>query len=215
MIVTKIERRKRDSRRVDLFIDDEFAFGINEEVLLRSGIRTGDHLTEEALKTIRESQESSLARNRALKLLNGRLRSEAELRADLRDHEFHPDTIESVIGQLRDLRLLDDRRFAHAFVHDARMRRALGRILLQFELKRRGIQEPVIREVLAVPAEAGEEEAVAFNAAGKLLRRYRASRKKLPPELERKRTAEFLGRRGFDWPTITAVMKRLFREEEP
>ncbi len=212
MIVTNIERRKRDSHRVDLFIDGEFAFGINEEVLLRSGIRKGDSLTEEALGKIRASQESSLARNRALRLLGGRLRSEAELRTDLLEHEFHPATIESVIEQLRALRLLDDRRFAQAFVHDARMRRALGRILLQLELRRKGIPEPVIREVLDAAAQP-DEEAVAFAAASKLLKRYRASRKPTPPERQRNRAAQFLGRRGFDWQTIAAVMKRLFRED--
>src|SRR5258706_940277 len=212
MIVTNIERRKRDSHRVDLFIDGEFAFGINEEVLLRSGIRKGDSLTEEALEKIRASQESSLDRNRALRLLGGRLRSEAELRTDLLEHEFHPATIESVIEQLRALRLLDDRRFAQAFVHDARMRRALGRILLQLELRRKGVPEPVIRDVLDRAAQP-EEEAVAFEAASKLLQRYRASRKPTPPERQRNRAAQFLGRRGFDWQTIAAGMKRLFRED--
>jgi regulatory protein len=214
MIVTNIERRKRDRRRVDLFIDGEFAFGLNEEVLLRSGLRKGDSLTGEELDGIRASQESSLARNRALKLLSGRLRSEAELRTDLLEHEFHPATVESVIEQLRQVRMLDDRRFARAFVHDARMRRALGRILLQLELRRKGVPEQVIREVLDAAAQ-DEEEAVAFEAASKLLKRYRSSRKQSPTDRQRNRAAQFLGRRGFDWQTITAVMNRLFGEDAP
>jgi regulatory protein len=214
MIVTNIERRKRDARRLDLYIDGEFAFGVSEEVLLRSGICKGDALSGEELDELRESQELSLARSRALKLLGGRLRSEAELRADLLEKEFHPSTVDSVLHQLRELQLLDDRRYAHAFVHDARMRRALGRILLQFELRRRGIAEPIIRELLSLPTQAEEEEAVAFKAASKLLERYRHSRKGRPPERQRSLAEQFLGRRGFDWQTIAAVMKRLFREEE-
>ena len=56
MIVTKIERQKRNSQRVNLFLDGEFAFGIHDEVLLRSGIRKWDRLTEETLDTIRVSE---------------------------------------------------------------------------------------------------------------------------------------------------------------
>jgi regulatory protein len=214
MIVTKIERQKRNSRRANLFIDGEFAFGIHDEVLLRSGIRKGDRLTEEALQKIRESEELSLARNRALKFLSARLRTEAEVRSDLVEKEFHPGTVDRVVLHLRELRLLDDMRYARAFVHDARLRRALGRILLQKELQRKGVPQSVIQEVLAESARPEEEEDVAFRAASKLLERYRTSRKSIPPERQRARTAQFLARRGFDWQTISEVTKKLFRGEE-
>ena len=214
MIVTKIERQKRNSRRANLFIDGEFAFGIHDEVLLRSGIRKGDHLTEEALQKIRESEELSLARNRALKFLSARLRTEAEVRSDLVEKEFHPGTVDRVVLHLRELRLLDDMRYARAFVHDARLRSALGRILLQKELQRKGVPPSVIQEVLAESTRPEEEEDVAFRAASKLLERYRTSRKSIPPERRRARTAQFLARRGFDWQTISEVTKKLFRGEE-
>jgi len=214
MIVTKIERQKRNSHRVNLFIDGEFAFGIHDEVLLRSGIRKGDRLSEESLRKIRESEELSLARNRALKFLAARLRTEAEVRADLIEKEFHPETADRVVLEFRELRLLDDERYARAFVHDARMRRALGRILLRHEMLRKGVPQSIVQEVLAVSALPEEEEAVAFKAASKLLVRYRTSRKSLPPKRQASGTAQFLARRGFDWQTIAAVMKRLFREEE-
>lgn len=213
MIVTKIERQKRNSHRVNLFIDGEFAFGIHDDVLLRSGIRKGDLLTEEALAGIRDSEEFSLAKSRALKLLNRRLRTEAEVRADLLEKEFHPGTIDRLVLHFRELRLLDDLRYSRAFVHDARLRRTLGRILLLRELRRRGVAQSVIHEVLGVQTLRDEEEAVAFKAASKLLDRYRTSRKKTLPETQRARLTQFLGRRGFDWETIAAVLKRLLAEK--
>ena len=213
MIVTKIERQKRNSRRVNLFLDGEFAFGIHDEVLLRSGIRKGDHLTEEALELLRVSEELSLAKGRALKLLASRLRTEAELRSDLLEQEFHPAAVERVILHLREVRLVDDVRFTHAFVHDARLRRALGRILLTRELRRRGVPQPIIEEALSASTRPEEERAVALKSASKFLGRFRSSRKRIPPERQRTRTTQFLARRGFDWETIAGVIQELFPPE--
>lgn len=210
MLVTKIERQKRNAHRINLFLDGRFAFGVDDEVLVRSGIRTGDHLTGEALESIRESGEKSLAKSRALKSLSRRLRTEAEVRSDLLENEFHPRTVDRVIEELRAMGLIDDTRFARAFVHDARMRRALGRIALQRELLRKGVPRQVILDELASSARPDDEVAAAFSAASTLLSRFRASRKRLPPEKERERAAQFLGRRGYDWEIISGVLRRLF-----
>ncbi len=214
MIVTRIERQKRNARRTNLFLDGRFAFGVDDEVLLRAGIRKGDHISEEALEKIRESEETSLAKSRALRFLTRRLRTEAELRSDLLEKEFHPRTVDRVIAELRALALIDDARFARAFVHDARLRRALGRIALRRELLRKGVPRQIILDELAAAARPDEERAVAFDAASKLLARFHSSRKPIPPAKERERTAQFLGRRGFDWEIISGVLQKLFGGEE-
>jgi len=76
MIVTNIERRKRDSRRVTCFIRREFRIsGINEEC--GSGrISDGYSRTEEgAVKDQRGRRRSQVSsRNLALRLLSGWLR---------------------------------------------------------------------------------------------------------------------------------------------
>jgi SOS response regulatory protein OraA/RecX len=104
-------------------------------------------------------------------------------------------------------------RFARAFVHDARLRRVLGHRLLRLELRRKGVAEAAICGVLEEAAPPEQERALALAAASKLLGRYRASRKKTLPASQQARIAQFLGRRGFDWGTIRAVIRRLFPTE--
>jgi regulatory protein len=212
MLVTKIERQKRDAHRANLFIDGEFAFGVQDEVLLRSGIRKGDQLTQEELEAIQASGEFALAKRQALRILARRLRSEAEIRTHLLEKEFHPGTVDRVLVHLRELRLVDDLRFARACVHDMRLRRALGRIALERQLRLRGIARSTIMEVLGEVGGREDDTAIAFRAVTRLLERFNKSRKKLLPEQQRARAIQFLARRGFDGETISAVITRATRE---
>ncbi|TLY33150.1 MAG: hypothetical protein E6K56_01590 [Ignavibacteria bacterium] len=211
MLVTKIERQKRDPHRVNLFIDGEFAFGLQDEVLLRSGIRKGDRLSDKELETIQASGEFALAKRQALRILARRLRSEAEIRTHLLEKEFHPQTVDRVVLKLRELRLVDDLRFARAFVHDMRLRRALGRIALERHLRLKGVPRSTILEVLGETGGREDDASIALRAVTKLLERYARSRKKLLPEQQRSRAIQFLARRGFDGETISAVIARATR----
>src|SRR2546422_689236 len=214
MLVTKIEPQKRDPHRVNLFIDGEFAFGVQDEVLLRSGIRKGDRLSEQELETIQASGEFALAKQQTLRMLARRLRSEAEIRSHLLEKEFHPQTVENVLLHLRDLRLVDDLRFARACVHDMRLRRALGRIALERQLQLKGVPRPTILEVLGEVGGREDDAAIALKAVTKLLERYAKSRKKLLPEQQRARAIQFLARRGFDGETISRVITRATRADD-
>ena len=76
MVVTKIERQKRHPQRVNIFLDDEFAFGIHDAVLVKAGIAKGDRLSEDDIARLQSLQETKLAMERALRLLSHRRRSE-------------------------------------------------------------------------------------------------------------------------------------------
>lgn len=215
MIVTRIERQKRHPDRVNVYLDGEFAFGLDLEVLLRHGLRKGDSLEEGTRHALLGAEEVSKARSRALRYLSYRLRSEREVRLKLAEKEFSPAVVDRVIEQLRASGLIDDRRFASAFAHDARLRKATGSKLLRMQLVAKGVARPLAEEVLAAGEDREEEEAAALKAARALVARYRSSRKKSASEAERRRVAQFLQRRGFGWDVITPVLKSLFHGSEP
>jgi regulatory protein len=215
MIVTRIERQKRHPGRVNVHLDGEFAFGLDEEVLMRHGLRKGDVLSEETRHALLGAEEISKARSRALRYLSYRLRSEREVRLKLAEKGFASEVIDRVVEQLRSGGLVDDRRFASAFAHDSRLRKATGTRLLRMQLVAKGVARPLADEVLAAGADREVEESAALAAARSLVARYRSSRKATPAEAERRRVAQFLQRRGFGWEVITPVLKTLFRDSDP
>ncbi|MBI4546978.1 MAG: RecX family transcriptional regulator [Ignavibacteriae bacterium] len=211
MIITKLERQKRDPHRVNVYLDDEFAFGVHEDVLVKYGLRKGDTLDQATIKTIQSSEELSHAKEKALKFLSYRLRSEKELRTKLREKEFPPNIIDEVIDHFRSLGLVDDRKFAQSLVHDLQLRRPAGKKLIQQKLRLKGIAQPIIQEVIAECMSSDDEQELAVQAAQKLLKRYRSSRKKIDPKKQQQRIAQFLARRGFDWSTVSPVLHQIFK----
>ena len=74
----------------------------------------------------------------ALRILNYRFNSEAELRRKLRSKDFDAPTIEATLARLRDEHWLDDDRFAGAFVR-TRANKRQGRMRLLRELQAAGV----------------------------------------------------------------------------
>lgn len=210
MVVTNIERQKRRPKRVNVYIDGEFAVGLHEDVLFKFGLRKGDNVDRKTLVTIESAEESHLAKEKALRFIGYRLRSEKELRSKLRERQFHPQVIEDTVRYLRENRFLDDEAFARSFVKDALLRKPTGRLLLKRQLRLKGIETGMIEEVLDELVPQRDEDTLANEAASTLLKRFRASRKEVDRDKQRARLASFLARRGFGWPTIHGVLNRLF-----
>lgn len=210
MLVTKIERQKRHLHRVNIFLDNEFAFGLHEEVLAKTRIRVGDDLTQQTIELILTHEEFTLAKQQALRFIGYRMRSERELRVKLIEKEFDPATVDNVVHHLQLLGIINDKIFAEAFIHDTQLRKPAGRRLLVQKLRLKGIAPPVIDDVLNEKVTRDEEQILAFNSAQHLMKRYRASRKNVDEEKQRQRISQFLARRGFGWDTIAPVLKQLF-----
>jgi regulatory protein len=213
MVITKIERQKRYHKKVNIYLDDEFAFGIHEDVLMKFQLRKGDPINNDTLEQIQSSEEFNLAKEKALRLIGYRARSEKEIRMKLREQQFRPATIDEVIEHLKKLAIIDDNKFAQAFVNDTLLRKPTGKAMLRYQLRLKGIDTQTINEMLRVTFEKQDEEMLALDAAKKLLARYRSSRKATELEKQQRRIAGFLSRRGFGWTTTNTVLRKLFKNE--
>jgi regulatory protein len=210
MKITKIERQETNPKRVNIFCDDQFAYGVHEDVLVRFGLRKGDVVDGKLAAELERAEEFNQAKVAALKFASHRQRSEKEVRLKLTEKEFAPAVIDEVVAHLEKHRILDDEAFARAFVNDQLMKKSAGVKLLRQRLRLKGISKPIIEKVLGETLGVETEIALAREAAAKQLRRLEISSKKLPREKKLKRLADFLSRRGFTWDTVSTVIKELF-----
>jgi regulatory protein len=211
MLVTKIERQKRNPHRANVYVDGEFAFGIHVDLLASLGLRKGDTLGKEALDTILTKEEFSLAKSYSLRYLGRRRRSVKELHDKLIQKEFSPQTIETVIAHLSELRLLNDVDFSRAFVHDIQLRKPSGQRLLRQKLRLKGVSPSIIDDILSEVVPEKDEEDLATEEGERFMKRYKVSRKAIEREKQQGRLAQHLARRGFRWATIMPVVKKIFR----
>lgn len=212
MIVTAIERQKRDRARVSIFVDGEFALGLGTGTLARSGLRKGDRVDRDLLERLRKEEEESSARAAALRYAGRRRKTEQEIRRKLASLSFTPAAVEAAIDALRASGLADDRAYVRAYVHDAQLRRPAGGRMISARLRGKGIPRDLLREEIEAALGPEEEARLAGRCAEGYLERLAGRRRAGEPLRPSERTAllrRYLAGRGFGPPAIDAALKAL------
>lgn len=148
--------------------------------------------------------EKAKARESAFRLLKLRPRSEYELRQKLGRKQYSDETIDETIQYLKQLQLIDDRRFTKAWIN-SRLARPFGLNRIRQELKLKGIEEQIIKEELSTAKETFTEDETVLNLAQRRFKRY----KNIERIKAKRRTYEYLVRRGFSSAAITKALRQL------
>ncbi len=189
--ITSLERQKRRRRRISVFLDGAFAFGVNEEAVLRFALHKGTDLSDELRRDIEEYDLRIQSKLFAERHIAARMRSELEIRQYLRRKDIPDAIIEETIDDFRRVRLLDDEEFARAWVRDRMRLKPKSTQLLRRELLAKGIAADIVEAVLTESEQ--DDPALAVELARIWVRRHRN------PDMEsaRRRLAGYLQRRGF------------------
>jgi regulatory protein len=200
--VTSLEVQKNNKERVNVYLDDTFAFGLS--LIEAASLRKGQHLSDEQIAALKSRDTVEQAYDRALRFLGNRPRSAAEVRRNLTEHEIAPAIADEIIERLESKGYLDDLAFAKFWVSNRQQFKPKGTRALRFELKEKGIADDIIGEVLA---EVDTSDA-AYQAGKDKARRFRA----LDKRSFREKLTSYLLRRGFDYETVREVTDRLYSE---
>jgi regulatory protein len=204
--VTAIEAQKRNPNRVNIYLDDQFAFGLAR--IVAAWLQVGQELSEEKVAALQEEDAREVALQKSLHFLSYRVRSIEEVRKNLEKHEIPKAAIQSTLEKLQNAGLLNDHEFARTWIENRNTFRPRGRRALRMELRQKGLPESVIETTLE---ETTDEEALALTAARKQLRKLQG----LDWMDFRKKMAGFLGRRGFPYEVVASATRQVWQEEHP
>ena len=174
-----------------LALSDGREFVFSDEACERAGIVAGDAATPEVLAALDVAEQRVKAHEAALRLLAHRARSERELRTRLGMRGIEPAAIDDEIVRLRAAGLLNDERFAEAWVEDRQRFAPRGRRMLRYELLGRGIEPSTVDSATGEVDDAEIARELAMNKA------KRPSTETYEEFLAR--VGGFLRRRGFDY----------------
>jgi regulatory protein len=202
--VTAIGEGKRRKRRVNIFLDDKFAFSLEAEVALKEGIKVGQELSEGDIEALTGAELSQRCYDAALRYLDYRPRSQSELKQRLARRGFDGDIIEATLARLKELGLVDDLAFARFWQENRQVFSPRSRWLVRRELKAKGIADEVIERVTVdVDDEDSAYQAALTKARSLSLADYEGFRKRL---------GEYLKRRGFGYGVIKNTLKKVWEE---
>lgn len=218
--ISALEWGKGRRKRVNVFLDDEYAFSL--EAMTAARLYPGQELSQTEIDELRREDAVNLAQERALRLLEHRPRSRAELERRLRQAKLAPEAIEEALVRLERVELVDDTGFARYWVEQRLTHRPRSRMALQYELRRHGVSREAIDRAL--------RDVVDLEVATALAESHLRERRR-PPRLDavatdtpgegessaweavRAEIAKLLQSRGFGYRTIEDTLAGLEERE--
>ena len=137
----------------------------------------------------------------ALKYLSFRSRSVKEMHDYLVKKEYQEEDITEAIKQLIELKFLNDDDFARQFTEN-RQRKGKSKKLISFELSMKGVSKETSEDVMEY---AKNDYKTAMEYISKRLKQF----DRYDPEEKQKKIISRLRSRGFDWKTISKVLKKI------
>ncbi len=202
-LITKIEQQKQQKHRFNIYINDEYAFSVHEDVLVKFRLMKGRMVDTGDIETISAEEEFQKAYHKALLYLARKLRSTQSMRVHLESKGFEAGIIDQVIGRLLDEKLLDDHLYAEQLVRHRIMHQKKGKRWVQQELSQSGIDsEAVAAAMNHIDTEAEFE--IASQLAAKKWRSLRGDLKG-----KKQKTVMYLARRGYGYDLIHSILSQL------
>lgn len=197
-IITALKFQQRNKERVNVYLDGEYAFGL--DAIQAAGLRKDQVLTDGEITALKAQDERNRAFNRAVRFLSYRPRSRAEVERYLRSKKIVEETVADVIARLEQANYLDDEVFARFWIENREQFRPRSQRALRYELRQKGVSNQIIARLLD---ELDDETAAWHAVEGRLSRWASLSRDEL-----RQKVTGYLSRRGFDYSTIALCFER-------
>ena len=202
--IKSVKSNKR-RRRISISIDDDSTITLDNEVILKAGLRPGQEIDEKQIGKLKEADIEQRCLNAAKRFIGYRPRSESEVINRLHKQGYERSLIDNVISKLKDANLVNDLEFAN-FWRDNRLSvNPKSKNLLKYELRRKGVRPEIAEEAIS----GLDDEAAATKAAEKKVRSIKSSDY---PEFHDKLT-NYLKWRGFNYEIIERICENMWQKK--
>ena len=199
-LITSIKFQE-NQKRINVYLDNEFGFGLDLENYVKLGLKVEQVLTDEEVKKIIKEGEFQKVYDKILRFGSLRPRSEKEYKGWLTKHKVSQRFRQELFNRLKRLDFVNDRKFAAWWVDQRQNFRPKSKRILNIELRLKGIGKETIEEVL------GEAKIDELAVAKNTLEKKKYKWEKLDDFEARRRKANFLAGKGFSWEIIKKVVE--------
>lgn len=199
--VTKVTQQRR-AGRYNIYLDDEYAFAVDEKVLITYNLFKGTELDEANIETIRAAEFSQKAYTQALVYATGQMRTSKQVSRKLKERGYDNNLIKEVVKRLNDDHVIDDEAYAQTYVDQAKSAGKLGPRGVQFKLQQAGIDQFIIEDALVTYELDDQIAALTTRVASLLEKNVRYSK-----FMAEQKTQQKLLQQGFDLNLIKQAIQ--------
>lgn len=143
----KIEKiKKLTGGRYKIFLDND-TITVYEDVILNNNILYHDEIDDDMYYKIKDENIYYELLNSSIKYIAKRLRSEKEIRDYLSKKTLDNYMIDNIVNNLKEQRLIDDKRFAQSYVFDKLNLTNIGIKKIKYDLSTLGISDDIIEDI--------------------------------------------------------------------
>ena len=201
--ITKIATQKQ-AGRYSIELDNVFAFGVAESVLIKYGLAKGQELDDAIIAQIKYDDAIAKAFNTALNYLGHALRTEKQIRQKLADQQVTEAIQDVVVARLKDLGYVDDVNYAKHYVATKKRLSPKGPVAISLALQQAGVADTAISQALATYT-TEEQFAVGEQLALKLAQRYQRE----ATRAKQQKIVQALVQKGFTFDIAQAVVAQI------
>lgn len=191
-----------NGKRVNIYLDGEFGFGIDLENYVVLGLKVNQEFTSEEVEKIIKKAGFQKSLDKLLRFATVRPRSEKEVKDYLKRKEIHESLHKELFNRLNRLELINDEKFARWWVDQRQSFKPKSKRILVGELRTKGIHKEIIEQTLS-ETNINEEKIAERELERKLYKWERLSAN----EAKRKKS-DYLLRKGFSWDIVEKVVKK-------
>ncbi len=195
-VITKLSPAVKNEKRVNVFVNDKFAFSLDVAQVVDLKVKVGMKLSEADLLRFRKASNFGKLYQRTLEWVLTRPRSVRETYDYLRkkkfnkpEYEISDEDIEAVVVRLQEKKYLDDQKFAEYYVENRFLKKGVSTKRLKMELAKKGVAEELTVRALAQVGRDDREE------LRKMITRKRA-------RYTDEKLIAYLVRQGFDFELV-------------
>ncbi|MDP4088340.1 MAG: recombination regulator RecX [Bacillota bacterium] len=207
-VISKIEIQRNNKKRVNVYLNNEYAFSCDAEIVYRYGLKISKIVELDEMKEIIDNDNVIKAKNDTLKFIERSYKTEKELRDRLLKKGYDLRTIDKAIDFAKQYDFLDDKRYAEMYMKEKS--RSVGRNKLRYDLIKKGVEDDIIEEIQDTISEVSEIEGAEILAGKKysVLSKRERDNRKLYEKLLR-----FLVSRGYTWEVAKSAIKKVMEVE--
>jgi regulatory protein len=158
MKITAIKQQVRRQGRYSVFVDDKYAFSLGADALLEQKLASGQELSEEQVRELKQASLDDKAYSGALAYAMLRPRSTWEMDQYLKRKKTSPPLAKTILNKLSMSGVLNDEAFARSWVANRRLLKPVSRRRLLQELRAKRVPDEAAERAMA--EDSTDEKAV-------------------------------------------------------
>ncbi|MGY4690549.1 recombination regulator RecX [Salibacterium sp. K-3] len=152
MKISKLTTQKKRQDRFNVFVEqegtEEYAFSVEEQVLVEWQLQKGMTLSDADVTAIKATDQKRKCWNDALHYLTHSMRTEYQVRQYLMRREYEPEAVDAAVTRLKEYKFLQDEEYASAFVRTKINTSDKGPAVIREQLHQKGVAKEQAEQAL-------------------------------------------------------------------